>query len=386
MLEQIVDKKNLKKEKPARMNIGDFWTFKEVSSLFGVGNQDVHNSGSSMIRDTPNFLNDILDFLNSHINYTAEDADYLGNCTVDEIFDKQKIVLEEFMSDPLKRKDYMNNLFLPNTLVFKENIPTKLFVTALILYIMKKYNFFRSKNKDHELTKMLIKKYFSSEEILLKKIQNVLYSDEPINYLTDVCFGRYYFLQVHFMYRNSKNEIRNVPEKIIEEFTKCLTYIVEEEGEEKDQRKIHMVHPYSVEELKIANKKPPIKSNSDPRSKRYNTDARKAKTVIKMSGYQCDYAKLLNISHNTFKDKDNNQYMEGHHLVPMKAQDDFLPISLDISDNIVCLCPICHAAVHKGNKEERERVLQVLYQSRIKKLKKQGIDISFDDLMKKYYK
>ena len=33
--------------------------------------------------------------------------------------------------------------------------------------------------------------------------------------------------------------------------------------------------------------------------------------------------------------------MEGHHLIPMKAQDDF-ENNLDRVENSVCLCPNCH--------------------------------------------
>ena len=71
----------------------------------------------------------------------------------------------------------------------------------------------------------------------------------------------------------------------------------------------------------------------------------------------------------------------------MKAQKDFLPKNLDRVENIVGLCPMCHAMVHHGTLAEKKKVLQVLYDDRIKKLNscEQSIDIDFNELIIKYY-
>jgi predicted HNH restriction endonuclease len=121
---------------------------------------------------------------------------------------------------------------------------------------------------------------------------------------------------------------------------------------------------------------------------RYKTNPRISKTALKEAKYKCEYAENTKEIHLTFGSKYGHQYTEAHHLIPMHAQGDFLPINLDRTENIVSLCPICHSAIHYGSKAERERVLKILYDMRIKILKTidSKLDISFNDLMRKYYK
>ena len=59
-------------------------------------------------------------------------------------------------------------------------------------------------------------------------------------------------------------------------------------------------------------------------------------------------------NHATFESIHGTQYLEAHHLIPMKAQKDFLSenINLDRLENIVALCPNCHKAVHYGTRSE----------------------------------
>lgn len=120
-------------------------------------------------------------------------------------------------------------------------------------------------------------------------------------------------------------------------------------------------------------------------SNRPKTDPRISKTVIVSSGYKCLFSKLSGISHITFDTKKGFQYIEAHHFIPMKASKDFYPLNLDRTSNIVPLCPMCHAQVHHGSLIEKEKILKVLYENLIDKLNDEGIYISFEDLMNKYY-
>lgn len=126
--------------------------------------------------------------------------------------------------------------------------------------------------------------------------------------------------------------------------------------------------------------KPGLSSNN-----RYTTDPRLGKTVLVNSGWKCCLSGFDGHEHTTFSTKNGNNYLEAHHLVPMKAQKDFMPINLDIYDNIIPLCPNCHKAVHYGSLEEKRRFLKPLYDARISKLNEHGIFISFEDLINKYY-
>ena len=96
---------------------------------------------------------------------------------------------------------------------------------------------------------------------------------------------------------------------------------------------------------------------------------------IESAGYQCE----INPKHTTFTAKSTEQqYMEGHHAIPLKYQDKFTR-SLDVYANIICLCPICHRLLHYGVASEKENVLSKIYFERSGRLAVSGIKISKDD-------
>ena len=93
------------------------------------------------------------------------------------------------------------------------------------------------------------------------------------------------------------------------------------------------------------------------------------------AGYCCEH----NAEHQTFIAKSTNHaYMEGHHLIPMKYQDNF-NCSIDVYANIVCLCPICHKLLHFGQEKDKIYVAEGLYEKRQSRLIQSGIDLSKKD-------
>lgn len=162
--------------------------------------------------------------------------------------------------------------------------------------------------------------------------------------------------------------------------TEIIQDIVDDENYQKE---IDEASVYDVESLKEAsNRIPTLKETSNV--KRYKTDPKIAKTVLAEKKYICENATLIGENHKTFTTKRGVQYQEGHHLVPVKAQKDF-EMNIDRPENIVCLCPICHKAVHNAKKEERIAILKRLYDYKINQLNGAGIYISFEDLYNKYY-
>ncbi len=96
------------------------------------------------------------------------------------------------------------------------------------------------------------------------------------------------------------------------------------------------------------------------------------------AGHLCE----LNCSNSLFLRKTGDcYYTEGHHLVPLKYQNDF-KFSLDVEANIVSLCPICHRQLHYGFKNEEK--LKLLFEKRINRLLKCKINVSFEELLKMY--
>lgn len=96
---------------------------------------------------------------------------------------------------------------------------------------------------------------------------------------------------------------------------------------------------------------------------------------IKAASYKCE----IDNGHATFVAKSTGeQYMEGHHAIPMKLQDNF-DVSLDVYANIVCLCPICHRLLHYGEDEAKEIVMDKIYFTRADRLANSGIRLSRDE-------
>lgn len=119
--------------------------------------------------------------------------------------------------------------------------------------------------------------------------------------------------------------------------------------------------------------------------KRLNTDSNVAKSVLELNEHRCKVGLYLNENHHTFNTKEGSEYVEAHHLIPMKASKDFYPLSLDIPVNIISLCPMCHAKLHRGSIEEKKKILRFLYDNTIESLNENGIYISFESLLNKYY-
>lgn len=85
--------------------------------------------------------------------------------------------------------------------------------------------------------------------------------------------------------------------------------------------------------------------------------------------YTCE----VNVNHHSFIARSNQKpYMEGHHLVPLNAQNDF-NYSLDVYANVVCLCPVCHRMLHYGCKRDIEPVLERFWKARHTRLEKSGL-------------
>lgn len=113
--------------------------------------------------------------------------------------------------------------------------------------------------------------------------------------------------------------------------------------------------------------------------------SRIAKAALANAEFKC----ASNDKHTTFRTTRGNVYMEGHHLIPCTCKNsdyfwDNFKINIDCVENIVSLCPTCHRLVHFGSEKERYELLKKLYDYQIKNLQEIGIDISLDELIKRY--
>jgi len=165
--------------------------------------------------------------------------------------------------------------------------------------------------------------------------------------------------------------------------------IVDDINDYEDDAQVNEADHYNSEqEIDVSSNRVPILKPGSNVNHRYQTDPKLAKTILQLAEYKCELKVTLPTeNHATFETSGNHVYLEAHHLIPMKAQKDFPGQNLDRVENIVALCPTCHKAVHYGTREEIIKHLKPLYDDRIQKLRdcEHHIDISFEDLINKYY-
>ena len=112
----------------------------------------------------------------------------------------------------------------------------------------------------------------------------------------------------------------------------------------------------------------------------YPRDIRKKANAIRKANFLCE----ISNNHPLFKSRTTHQnYVEGHHLIPLKQWDHFL-FSLDVEANIVVLCPHCHRLLHHGKKEDIRPLLDLLFQKRKQALADKGIQLTWEQLCSYY--
>lgn len=105
-----------------------------------------------------------------------------------------------------------------------------------------------------------------------------------------------------------------------------------------------------------------------------------ASDAIASADYLCEF----NNQHQHFVSKfTQKNYVEAHHLIPMKFQDQF-DCSLDTHANIVSLCLVCHKKIHFGLFKDKKEILDKLFHSRKERLIKSGINIEIEELYSYY--
>lgn len=372
MIEYLFPDSELQKVKPPKMKIGEFYTFKGNNNLLGVGSQAVHNSGSSMLLDTPLFKWKVISFIDDHFKYSNSE----NNANIPSFIEEQVDSLLRFKSDKQYRAKCIADIFdKANTLSFSSSIKAEYLYISLILFFVKEFNFFRSKHRDHVVTKKNAQDSYKSEAKFIEEYVYQLQKQPNIKYLSDVCFGRYYFLEVHF---SEKVSPRNVPTEIV----KVFLHTQKKHSEDFDlieQRDIQTVTGLNADELERENNRIPTKIDRK-KGQTYKTNPRLAKTVLARLNYKCE----INNRHMTFFTKKGIQFSESHHLLPMSFQDRFLPLNIDREENITSLCPTCHRAVHLGNESEKRERLLILYNSKHESLESRGIKLSFEELLSLY--
>lgn len=94
--------------------------------------------------------------------------------------------------------------------------------------------------------------------------------------------------------------------------------------------------------------------------KRFKTNKKIRDKVLENANYLCD---CNDSKHFYFESVELDNYVEGHHIVPMNRQQEYFydSINLDIPNNIVPLCPNCHRQIHLGSRQARLTIISELF-------------------------
>ena len=137
------------------------------------------------------------------------------------------------------------------------------------------------------------------------------------------------------------------------------------------------------EEIRYRNekKRKPELVDTPNTGKRHPRDVNVSKNALSIAKYKCECDNL----HLSFRRKSppHLTYTEPHHLIPLSAYQDF-EFSLDVEENICSLCSNCHNCLHYGKDNERDRILERLFEKRRNHLVSVGLGVTFEKL-KKYY-
>lgn len=114
-------------------------------------------------------------------------------------------------------------------------------------------------------------------------------------------------------------------------------------------------------------------------------DGRISKAALVREKYTCQVSQ----DHYTFQTARGVPYMEGHHLIPctITNAEYFMAQSgknIDCLENIICLCPTCHRAVHFGDNPTKEVLVKAMYAQHAEQLAQAGIIITEEALVSLY--
>ncbi len=194
-----------------------------------------------------------------------------------------------------------------------------------------------------------------------------------------------------FKYRNSNTVLAvGIPHEYANSFniiglTKLskdyLTTIQKDEEVQEEKEDIEYASSSNSETKGIKTAKHP--RNAPPGTNRKASNKKKYTGNPKIGRGALDAAKFTcenNKNHKSFiSGKTKKKYMEPHHLIPISYQGAF-EHDIDITYNLICLCPQCHKQFHHGTAADKEKMIHKFFTKRKADLKQCGIEINMDEL------
>jgi 5-methylcytosine-specific restriction protein A len=112
----------------------------------------------------------------------------------------------------------------------------------------------------------------------------------------------------------------------------------------------------------------------------FQRDPNVAAEALRMADFKCE----IDPDHQTFiSNASGKPYLEAHHLIPFGKQGTFA-FSLDVTANIVALCPNCHRLLHHGQEDDKAREISTLFSKRRDRLAEKSLQVSKAKLLALY--
>ena len=255
-------------------------------------------------------------------------------------------------------------------------------------YISKKYKGLKPREKMKQIASNIRENLGFSANLSLNEIDLISGTPNAKNYMAAHICGKYYSFQnlpseaelisdlqeLLSVYSELKGLIRG---RTIEETLDF--YLQKEEIEDTQFQNDVLVAPATI--TPRTPQKRPEKNKSGSNKGTWKRDPAKAKEALEDASYLCQ----IDSGHHTFiSEVTDKNFVEAHHLIPMKVQEDF-KWSLDVPGNIVSLCPNCHRLIHHATKKERRKLVNMLFTKNSTLLNKYGISTTVEKLFD-YYK
>lgn len=217
--------------------------------------------------------------------------------------------------------------------------------------------------------------------------KNNLDSNEFLDFRLGILLGDFL---VFFKNKYSNDVLAiSLPYEFVKKYTvvkpkpiaKAIAQKTKEEDNAADALYISSSSGSSVTPIITTGPKPaPTPKPKKPGKPRYTANPGIGKGALQQAGYICE-----NCHNSTFTARSTgNDFMEPHHLIPISKQD-LYSNDLDITQNLICLCPNCHSKIHYGLKNEIKIMLQTFLTARQGDLKTLGnIDIDASTLFAHY--
>lgn len=146
-------------------------------------------------------------------------------------------------------------------------------------------------------------------------------------------------------------------------------------SEEEYQNSIQKKNELKLEDGPI--ERPDKNSNSTHSGPYWPRDPQISSKALTDANFICENDNC----HKTFtSSKSGEQFMEAHHLIPMKYQYDF-SYSIDVPENIICLCPNCHRAFHHSNIDYKAQLIEKFLDIKQEGLRDRGLETNIGKLI-----